>query len=925
MSLWKNLSQKCVRLAVFIFLVAASALAAQAQVVFSPPKNVSNSSGNTQSQQIAVDAAGNINLVWVDTSPGNAAIFFSRSSDAGSTFSTPVSISKHAQSTASSPHVAVDSAGNVSVVWTETSPDGSANFIYFNHSTNGVTFTNPQNISGDAGAATGPRIAVDSSGGVSVVWVDTSVGNSEIFFSHSADGGTTFSTPLNISSDAGDSLAPQIAVDPMGNINVAWQDDTPGIRYDIFFSRSSDGGVMFSAPLQVTHSISESRVLALEQLAAGANGNIYLLWIQFIPLQASSESVSFSRSTDGGQTFSFAGGIGFSSFGMMGLDPSSNDIGVVARNDVDQEFSDILFNFSSDSGGSFSGARQISASGASSPQIVVDAIGRFDITYSQGFSPANPRNFPEGFFFTQIVNGGDGAGAILSSSLPTSSVMALDSSGNVYVAWDQLPASGGNANIFFSRGVVTPFSLGISPTSVVGGSGGTVTGTVKLVAPAPAGGAVISLSSNNPAASVPGSVTVPEGANSATFTISTNQVSSQTVTEISATFDGGTNTASLVVEPAIASVSFEGSPVGGNPAVGDVVLGLVAPSGGVVVSLTSSNPSVVSVPASTTVPAGSIFQQFPITTSPVTAPTTVQITATTNGFTKTTSVTIQPPTPQQLSVSPTTATGGASSTGTVRLTGPAPAGGAAIALSSSDPSATVPASVTIPAGSTSASFTITTNPGSSTTNVTISASYNGVSLNASLTVQPLILSQLEVFQPTIGGGGSVLWGVCMNVQVPSATTVSFSTSAPSIASVPGGSVTIPQGSACANFNINTSAVSANTNVTISASFNGVTRTGTLTVQPIVLQFVFSNGDMTGGTSQAGTIIFNGPPANPAVVSLSSSNPSLVSVPATVTMPPGQNAQNFTMTASPVTAPTSVTITASYNGVTVSVTFTVHPQ
>src|SRR5438445_22208 len=60
-----------------------------------------------------------------------------------------------------------------------------------------------------------------------------------------------------------------------------------------------------------------------------------------------------------------------------------------------------------------------------------------------------------------------------------------------------------------------------------------------------------------------------------------------------------------------------------------------------------------------------------------------------------------------LSLNPTTVTGGDSSTGTVTLSGPAPSGGAQVALSSSDTSvATVPSSVTVAAGATSATFTV---------------------------------------------------------------------------------------------------------------------------------------------------------------------------------------------------------------------------
>ena len=66
--------------------------------------------------------------------------------------------------------------------------------------------------------------------------------------------------------------------------------------------------------------------------------------------------------------------------------------------------------------------------------------------------------------------------------------------------------------------------LALNPTSVVGGLQSS-TGTVTLSGPAPAGGAQVTLSSSNTAvASVPSSATVPAGATSATFTVTTSLV-----------------------------------------------------------------------------------------------------------------------------------------------------------------------------------------------------------------------------------------------------------------------------------------------------------------------------------------------------------------------------------------------------------------
>ncbi|HEV8563021.1 MAG TPA: FG-GAP-like repeat-containing protein, partial [Actinophytocola sp.] len=90
-------------------------------------------------------------------------------------------------------------------------------------------------------------------------------------------------------------------------------------------------------------------------------------------------------------------------------------------------------------------------------------------------------------------------------------------------------------------------SVAVSSSSVVGGNPST--GTVTLTAAAPSGGFAVALSSNNPAASVPASVTVPVGATSATFTVTTSAVTMSTPVTITASAGGVTRTATLTVNP----------------------------------------------------------------------------------------------------------------------------------------------------------------------------------------------------------------------------------------------------------------------------------------------------------------------------------------------------------------------------------------
>jgi hypothetical protein len=115
--------------------------------------------------------------------------------------------------------------------------------------------------------------------------------------------------------------------------------------------------------------------------------------------------------------------------------------------------------------------------------------------------------------------------------------------------------------------------------------------------------------------------------------------------------------------------------------------------------------------------------------------TAVIISASYGGGSRTATLTVLPAVLTSLALNPTQVVGGVqASTGTVTLNGPAPAGGAQVALSSNNAAASVPATVTIPAGATSATFTVNTAVVLMATNATITASYKGTTRNANLRV-----------------------------------------------------------------------------------------------------------------------------------------------------------------------------------------------
>ncbi len=64
--------------------------------------------------------------------------------------------------------------------------------------------------------------------------VEEIIGNEEIYYKKSTDGGTTWKQK-RLTWNSGESILPVIAVDSSGNFHVVWEDDSPG-NDEIFYT-----------------------------------------------------------------------------------------------------------------------------------------------------------------------------------------------------------------------------------------------------------------------------------------------------------------------------------------------------------------------------------------------------------------------------------------------------------------------------------------------------------------------------------------------------------------------------------------------------------------------------------------------------------------------------------------------------------------
>jgi hypothetical protein len=254
---------------------------------------------------------GKIFVVWQDyrnsPNPYSVDIYCANSTDGGNSFGTDVRvISDLAGYFQDVPSVAANN-GLVGVVW-----DDWSRGIYFANSTDGGhTFGENKKINDVFGGNQFyPDIVIDDYGIIYVVWEDKVDGNFSIYFSKSGDGGNTWTPSKKVSNETtAKQRMPSIALDAINNIYVVWRNSSEKdadiyAEFDLYFSKSTNGGDNFTQSIPITNDIIEDQ--CQPSIAVSDEGKIFVTWLeqQNFPTEENSCDIYFVNSTDGGITFS---------------------------------------------------------------------------------------------------------------------------------------------------------------------------------------------------------------------------------------------------------------------------------------------------------------------------------------------------------------------------------------------------------------------------------------------------------------------------------------------------------------------------------------------------------------------------------------------------------------------------------------------
>ncbi|MDD2768542.1 MAG: DUF4214 domain-containing protein [Methylococcus sp.] len=282
------------------------------------------------------------------------------------------------------------------------------------------------------------------------------------------------------------------------NLYIVWAENIAPDRYDIYVIRSPNNGDSWASPVRLATNIATFK--PLPQIGAGQNG-VYVFWTDNILQGSSGQGIYYSRSTDGGMSFSAPTLlIGKSSNGYTR--PSS--VLVDASNGTDRvylawydsrasgglEVGQVFLAVSCDGGATFTSPQHVTVhdrgNDAESPSLALDSSGTLFLLYRSSLNGIPQEGWPP---FSQhlmrsslIACGSDPAvqwlhpSQLVSKALPEEfgntygGLLASGGSGRLHTAYW---SDGSGNNLIYRAGL--PYSLGwsapIDVTSDVSGYG----------------------------------------------------------------------------------------------------------------------------------------------------------------------------------------------------------------------------------------------------------------------------------------------------------------------------------------------------------------------------------------------------------------------------------------------------------------------
>ena len=357
-----------------------------------PDTRLTNNTASSDYPSVSVSGSV-VHIVWRDNRDGNAEIYYNRSTDGGVSWGADTRLT-NAPAESHTPSVSL-SGQVVHVVW-EDNRDGNRE-IYYKRSTDaGVSWSADTRLTNNSAASYSPSVSVSGSV-VHVVWFDSRDGNLEIYYKRSTDGGVSWGADARLTNNTAVSGNPSVSVSG-SVIHVVWNDNRDG-NPEMYYKRSTDGGVSWEADTRLTNNTADSQnpSVSVSGLA------VHVVWFDY---RNGNGEIYYKR------------------------DPTGNPVGIININsELPKEFS-LSQNYPNPFNPTTKIKFQIPKSGFVN-MIVYDILGReMAILVNEEMSPGiyeidwDASNYPSGVYYYQLTVSSD-ASTTLSAAFTETKKMVL--------------------------------------------------------------------------------------------------------------------------------------------------------------------------------------------------------------------------------------------------------------------------------------------------------------------------------------------------------------------------------------------------------------------------------------------------------------------------------------------------------------------
>lgn len=249
---------------------------------------------DSQGAQLCTTTDGKMYALWVDNrdhrnEDGHNDIWMNRSLELGAEgtwLPAPIRVNQ-GEGRVWNPDLYCNETG-VYVVWEDDRDGDLGNHqIYFNASTDGGESFMPADILLETADPEGDSSSIDpqitgAGAHLAVAWSDTLYGAPDILSTNSSDSGATWETPQRLDSDdPGDaySARPQIEMSLSGqDVWVTWEDSRDG-QADIYFAYSASGGTNFERDKRLDEGDEDGATDSFApHICSDGGANVYVVW-----------------------------------------------------------------------------------------------------------------------------------------------------------------------------------------------------------------------------------------------------------------------------------------------------------------------------------------------------------------------------------------------------------------------------------------------------------------------------------------------------------------------------------------------------------------------------------------------------------------------------------------------------------------------